>query len=51
MKNYRKLLVLLMLAVPALLHAQSGPQLYNMGFDDWNKSGGVWRIYSKDAPG
>lgn len=50
MKNYRKLLVLLMLAVPALLHAQSGPQLYNMGFDEWNKSGGVWRIYSKDAP-
>lgn len=32
------------------LAAQGGPQLYNLNFDNWNKSGGVWRLYEKDAP-
>lgn len=32
------------------LSAQNSPQLYNMGFDNWSKSGGVWRLYEKDAP-
>ena len=30
--------------------AQGGPQLYNMGFDVWSKSGGVWHLYEKGAP-
>ncbi len=32
------------------LWAQTGPQLYNMGFDTWSKSGGIWYPCPKDTP-
>ena len=38
------------LAFPFCLAAQGGPQLYNMGFDVWSKSGGVWYLCPKDTP-
>ena len=31
------------------LQAQDGPQLYNMGFDEWSKNKGVWYPYAADA--
>ncbi|MBO6169100.1 MAG: PCMD domain-containing protein [Bacteroidales bacterium] len=49
MKIYRSILALLLSAFPLVLSAQNGPQLYNMGFDNWCKTGGVWRLYAKDA--
>lgn len=30
--------------------AQNGPQLSNMSFDQWSRSGGAWFPYPKDAP-
>ncbi len=35
-----------------MLSAQeaSGPQIYNMGFDQWSKRKGEWCLYEKDAP-
>lgn len=36
-------------ALSISLSAQGGPQLYNMNFDSWCKTGGVWRLYAKDA--
>ena len=44
------LLPALMLLVYASGASAQGLQLYNMGFDYWSKSGGVWRLYEKDAP-
>ena len=40
--------------IPALLlytvlPAQNGPQLYNMGFDEWSKTKGVWYPYAAGA--
>ena len=49
----RRLWLLFLLAIlsPAL-HAQGGPQLYNMSFDTWSKSSGAWNPYPADpAPG
>lgn len=31
------------------IHAQNGPQLYNMGFDEWSKTKGVWYPYAASA--
>lgn len=42
--------VLLSVLLPATAMAQEGPQLYNMSFDTWSKSGGAWYLYAKDAP-
>lgn len=39
----------LLVSLSFTLSAQGGPQLYNMSFDNWSKSGGVWRLYAKDA--
>ena len=41
---------LLAVLLPLALKAQEGPQLYNMNFDTWSKSGGAWCLYAKDAP-
>lgn len=38
------------LALSAGLWAQGGPQLYNMGFDIWSKSGSTWYLCPKDTP-
>ena len=38
-------LILPALLAATLLHAQDGPQLYNMGFDTWSKSSGAWNLY------
>ena len=38
-------LILSALLAATLLHAQDGPQLYNMGFDTWSKSSGAWNLY------
>ena len=46
----KRLLVLIALLVSAALRAQGGPQLYNMGFDNWSKSGGTWYLCPKDTP-
>jgi hypothetical protein len=46
----RLLPALLALLLPLAALAQGGPQLYNMGFDDWHKQKGVWYPYPKDAP-
>ena len=46
----KRFAVLFFALLPALLMAQGGPQVYNLSFDEWTKSGGVWRPYSKDAP-
>ena len=46
----RKLLILAALLMSARLHAQGGPQLYNMGFDIWSKSGGIWYLGPKGTP-
>ncbi len=54
MKHSHLFLFLLSFILSAVLStslsAQGGPQLYNMNFDSWNKSGGVWWLYEKDAP-
>ena len=51
MKLLRRILPLLpAILLSCLIHAQDGPQLYNMNFDTWSKSGGVWNMYAKDAP-
>lgn len=46
----KKIFSLLAVLLPVLASAQSGPQLYNMSFDDWSKSGGVWYPYAEGAP-
>ena len=38
------------MAFPFCLAAQGGPQLYNMGFDTWSKSGGIWYLCPKGTP-
>lgn len=50
MKKVFPLAFLLVLLCSAGLYAQGGPQLYNMSFDTWSKSGGAWYLYAKDAP-
>lgn len=42
-------LFLALLFLPMLLQAQNGPQLYNMGFDEWSKSKGIWYPYAAGA--
>ena len=32
-----------------VLHAQDGPQIYNMSFDTWSKSAGAWNLYPAAA--
>lgn len=47
----RKLLsIIAAVLLSAGLHAQGGPQLYNMGFDTWSKSGGIWYLCPKGTP-
>ena len=41
--------VLLILSVAPLLHAQGGPQLYNLNFDAWSKTSSAWDPYPADA--
>ena len=41
---------ILLLSACSALHAQNGPQLYNMDFDTWYKKGGEWRLCAKDDP-
>ena len=48
MRKFLLVFVLVLLAASA--YAQKGPQLYNMSFDTWSKSGGAWYLYYKDAP-
>ena len=38
------------MAFPFCLAAHGGPQLYNMGFDIWSKSGSTWYLCPKDTP-
>ena len=44
------LLVFVALALAFSAAAQKGPQLYNMSFDTWSKSGGIWYLCPKDTP-
>ena len=46
----RKFLIVMFLMLSAGLWAQSGPQLYNMSFDIWSKSGGIWYLCPKGTP-
>ena len=39
-----------LLALPLISQAQNGPQLYNMGFDEWCKVKGVWYPFAAGAP-
>ena len=48
MKRTLVLFATLLLSVG--LFAQTGPQLYNMGFDTWSRSGGVWYLGPKGTP-
>ena len=48
MRKFLLVFVALTLALSA--SAQEGPQLYNMGFDTWSKSGGIWYLCPKDTP-
>lgn len=43
-------MIAIFLMLSAGLWAQSGPQLYNMSFDTWTKSGGAWYLCPKDTP-
>ena len=46
----RRLWLLLTLAfLPHVLHAQDGPQIYNMSFDTWSNSAGAWNLYPAAA--
>ena len=47
MKNI--LLAAFALCFASGLFAQSGPQLYNFGFDTWSRKGGAWCLYPKNA--
>ena len=42
-------LILAAILLTTLLHAQDGPQLYNMSFDTWSKSAGAWNLYPATA--
>ena len=44
------MLVFVALALAFSAAAQKGPQLYNMSFDTWSKSGGIWYLCPKDTP-
>ena len=41
--------ILAALLLTTLLHAQDGPQLYNVSFDTWSKSAGAWNLYPAAA--
>ncbi len=45
----RILPILAALLLTTLLHAQDGPQIYNMSFDTWSKSAGAWNLYPAAA--
>ncbi len=45
----RILPILAALFLTTLLHAQDGPQIYNMSFDTWSKSAGAWNLYPAAA--
>jgi len=47
MKKLLTMMALLVTGTAAL--AQGGPQIYNMDFDVWSRSGGAWNLYPEDA--